>query len=39
MSSGISEKSGGGVGETRLDSTVPLLVPKFLNHVTFTNFK
>jgi hypothetical protein len=39
MSSGISEKSGGGVGETRLDFTVPLLVPKCLNHVTVANFK
>jgi hypothetical protein len=39
MSSGISEKSGGGVGETRLDSAVPLLVPKFLDHVIYTNFK
>jgi hypothetical protein len=29
MSFGISGKSGGGVGETRLDSTAPLLVPKF----------
>jgi hypothetical protein len=39
MSSGISEKSGGGVGETRLDSAVPLLVLKFLNHVIYSNFK